>query len=299
MPNFVNSEHCIKELFPEGSSFSFEGKEYKVDLSGKPRPRRGECKTDIYIKGISSDDEVKEIKISIKQKNADFLENKMSLNRAYEIFGKDASDIIKQCAISIEDSFKNDYLICFEPYRKTEEHTIKLGWKFELLNKLSGQKSGVIELSERQKYDVFAGINLSDDKKNSCINNQVIPNSGVADYILEFSNGDNISKEDCLEMLQPIEEYAKSQNIYFACKALNYRYDKNKWDGPRPLAVYINWFIDNEKLNAELVFNSPLEHEGNEIGNNLRLVLNELEIKKFDDLKYKLSPNVKCYPLIK
>lgn len=297
MPDFVNSEHCIEKLFPIGSSFSFEGKEYKVILSGKPRPSRGECKTDIYIKGVTSDDEVKEIKISIKQKNADFLENKMSLNRAYEIFGKDASSIIKQCIVSIEGRFRDDYLICFERYGKTEAHTIKLGWKFELLNKQGGQKSGIIELTESQKYDVFAGINLSDDKKNSCIRNTVIANSGVADYILEFTGDENISKEDCLEIIQPIGEYAKSQNIYFACKALNYRYDKNKWDGPRPLSVYVNWFIDNEKLNARLVFDSPLEHEGNEIGNNLKSLLKKMGIKKFDDLKGKLSPDIKCYPM--
>lgn len=297
MPDFVNSEHCIEKLFPIGSSFSFEGKEYKVILSGKPRPSRGECKTDIYIKGVTLEGEVKEIKISIKQKNADFLENKMSLNRAYEIFGKDASNIIKQCIVSIEGSFKDDYLICFERFGKTEAHTIKLGWKFELLNKLGGQKSGIIKLTEDQKYDVFAGINLSADKKNSRIRNTLIENSGVADYILEFTGREDISKEDCLKMIQPIGEYANSQNIYFACKALNYRYDKNKWDGPRPLSVYVNWFIENEKLNAQLVFDSPLEHEGNEIGNNLKLLLKKLGIKKFDDLKDKLSPDVKCYSI--
>lgn len=296
MPDFVNSEHCIEKLFPIGSRFSFEGKEYEVILSGKPRPSHGECKTDIYIKGVTSDGEVKEIKISIKQKNADFLENKMSLKRAYEILGKDASNIIKQCIVSIEGCFRDDYLICFERNGKTEAHTIKLGWKFELLNKCGGKKSGIIELTESQKYDVFAGINLSDDKKNSCIRNTVIANSGVADYLLEVTSGENISKEDCLEMMQPIGEYANSQNIYFACKALNYRYDKDKWDGPRPLSVYVNWFIDNEKLNGQLVFDSPLEHEGHEIGNNLKLLLKKLQIKEFNDLKGKLSPDVKCYP---
>ena len=43
---------------------------------------------------------------------------------------------------------------------KTGARTMKLGWKFELLNKLSGEKSGILELTEEQKNDVFAGINL-------------------------------------------------------------------------------------------------------------------------------------------
>ena len=100
MPDFINTEHCVEKLFPVGTTFSFEGKKYQVALCGKPRPARGECKTDVYIKGIASDGEAREIKISVKQKNADFLENKMSFDRACEIFGKDASGIIKQCLLS-------------------------------------------------------------------------------------------------------------------------------------------------------------------------------------------------------
>ena len=172
---------------------------------------------------------------------------------------------------------------------------MKLGWKFELLNKLSGEKSGILELTEEQKNDVFAGINLSVDKKNSRVNGQIINDSGVANYILNIDD-DNMTQDTCLRNLQPIEEYVKSQTIYFACKALNYRFDKNKWDGPRPLSVYVDWFVDNGKLNAHLIFDCPLEHEGNEVGKKLKGILKELKIKKFDDLKGVLSPNVKCYP---
>lgn len=74
MPDFINTEHCVEKLFPVGTTFSFEGKKYQVALCGKPRPARGECKTDVYIKGIASDGEAREIKISVKQKNADFYE---------------------------------------------------------------------------------------------------------------------------------------------------------------------------------------------------------------------------------
>ena len=55
MPDFINTEHCVEKLFPVGTTFSFEGKKYQVALCGKPRPARGECKTDVYIKGIASD----------------------------------------------------------------------------------------------------------------------------------------------------------------------------------------------------------------------------------------------------
>ena len=49
MPDFINTEHCVEKLFPVGTTFSFEGKKYQVALCGKPRPARGECKTDVYI----------------------------------------------------------------------------------------------------------------------------------------------------------------------------------------------------------------------------------------------------------
>lgn len=294
MLDFINSEYHIEKLFPAGTTFSFEGKTYQIALCGKPRPSQGECKTDVYVKGVSSDGEVKEIKISVKQKNADFLENKMSFDRACEIFGKDASDIIRQCLLSIQNCFANDYLVYFKECGKTEAHTMKLGWKFELLNKLSGNKSGVLGLTEEQKYDIFSGINLSENKKNSRINGQIVNDSGVANYILNMDES-NITQDTCLKMMQPIEEYAKSQTIYFACKALNYRFDKNKWDGPRPLSVYVDWFVDNGKLDAHLVFDNPLKHHGNEVGEKLKGILRELKIKKFDDLRGVLSPNVKCY----
>lgn len=126
------------------------------------------------------------------------------------------------------------------------------------------------------------------------VNGQIIKNSGVANYILNIDD-ENLTQDTCLKMLQPIEEYAKFQTIYFACKALNYRFDRNKWDGPRPLSVYVDWFVDNGKLDAHLAFDNPLEHNGNEVGEKLRNILNELKIKKFDDLRGVLSPNVKCY----
>ena len=46
--------------------------------------------------------------------------------------------------------------------------------------------------------------------------------------------------------MQPIEHFAKQQDIYFVCKALNYRANKDKWDGDRSLSVYVNWFLDQE-----------------------------------------------------
>lgn len=294
MPDYIESEQYVASLFPLGSVFSINGKGYRVEICGKPQAQKGECKTDVYIRGISNDGDSIELKISVKQPNADFLENKISIKRAREILGEDASQIIKQCTQSISKSLNDDYLVSFSSHGKTRAHTIRLGWKFEFLNKSNGDKSGLIELTEKQKHDIFAGVNLSEDKRNCTVDKHLIMNSGVANYILIFDD-ENMTRDTCLNKLQPVEEYAKSTDIFFACKALNYMFDKRKWDGPRPLSVYVNWYVADGKLNAELIFDDPLAHNGNEVGRNLRMILYRLRIRDFNDLDNILAPDVKCF----
>lgn len=47
----------------------------------------------------------------------------------------------------------------------------------------------------------------------------------------------------------PIKDYVKMHpDIYFACKALNYRTFAEKWDGNRPLSVQVNWSAEQNKF---------------------------------------------------
>ncbi len=98
-------------------------------------------------------------------------------------------------------------------------------------------------------------------------------------------------------LLEPIEEYAIKQNLYFACKAINYRVEKNKWDGDRPLAIYIDWFISDNKLFGELRFENPLSTKANTIGENIKQILKEIKIDKnnFNRIINFLSENIKYY----
>ena len=81
MGDFGAAERRILKFISKGTEFVFNGKGYTVMLSGKPTCHKGEPKTDIYILAESCEDEV-EIKISYKKENADFIENKMSAERA-------------------------------------------------------------------------------------------------------------------------------------------------------------------------------------------------------------------------
>ncbi|MCD8401489.1 hypothetical protein [Tenacibaculum finnmarkense] len=297
MSKHGETERKIISKFEEQSEFTFKNIIYEILEIGKPKPSKGECKTDVYIltKNKSTTTN-KEFKISIKQCDADFLENKISLERALEILGCDAQNIIQKSIISVRQSFEDDYLVYFDKYKRTESKCFKIGWKFEFINKSGGERSGEMKLTDSQKIDVYSGSNLNINKKNSLVNHNIRENSGIANYILEVENTtENLNYY--LDKLIPIEQFAVKQDIYFACKAINYRAIPDKWDGNRPLSVYVKWTLNGSEIKAELIMNNPLAIKANEIGENIREILKELNIKtdNFDELKTYLSKDINIY----
>lgn len=282
MGDFGDAERKILAYMSEGIEFSFQGKKYKVILSGKPTCNKGEPKTDVYILARSTLDET-EIKISYKKENADFIENKISAERAEQLFGNDWAEIIENSTKAISYRFAERMLIYKNKFKRTEKGAITLGWKFELLNKNSGDLSGKMLLTEEQVIDVYAGSNLAEDKRNAMVGGKVIKNSGIANYIL--MDEDINSVQDVIDKMIPIEEYVKRHpDIYFACKALNYRTFDEKWDGDRPLSVQVNWNVEENKLVPELVYDKPLVVKGNEVAGRLLRYMNMLNIKTTDDI---------------
>ena len=213
---------------------------------------------------------------------ADFIENKMSADRAEQLFGEDWVNIIEQSTMAISDRFEERMLIYKNKFKRTEKGAITLGWKFELLNKNSGDLSGKMLLTEEQVIDVYAGSNLV-DKRNAMVSGQVIENSGIADYILMDENVN--SAQDVIDKMVPIKEYVKMHpDIYFACKALNYRTFAGKWDGDRPLSVQVYWNAEDNRLVPELVYDQPLTVKGNEVANRFLHYMKKLNIKTTDDI---------------
>lgn len=105
---------------------------------------------------------------------------------------------------------------------------------------------------------------FTNDKKNAKVCGQVIENSGVANYIL--MDEDVHSAQNVIDKMIPIKEYVKIHpDIYFACKALNYRTFAEKWDGDRPLSVQVFWDAKENKLVPKLVYDKPLMVKGNEV----------------------------------
>lgn len=281
---FSKDENSIRKLFPIGTVFSYDNTAYEVIEVGKPFSEKGEPKTDIYICAVSKNYKKREFKISFKKSNADFLENKISAERAQQLFGDNWSEIIKQSIDKLKPSFQSKKLIYKEKEGHTEKGSITLGWKFELVNKISGALSDEILLVEDQVIDVYAGTNLENEKKNAKVNEKMINDSGIANFIL-IGETDFKNAQEVIDKLISVKDYAKQHpKVYFACKALNYRTLKNKWDGDRPLAVYVEWGISNKKLSHNLVFDKPLEKKGNEVAKKLKTVLETLNITTVDNI---------------
>lgn len=283
MPTFGEAERKIAYLLRIGSVFVYQGENFTIVNSGKPTCMKGEPKTDIYVEAESDNGDFIEIKITYKKENADFIENKTTDVRAQALFGDNWEEIIRQATQSIRDVFEEKKLIYKSAFGRTERGAITLGWKYELLNKPGGGLSDLVELTRDQIIDIYAGTHISRDKRNARVNGVVIPNSGIANYIL-MNDGVETTQE-VIDNLYTIEDYVDMYpTVYFACKALNYRTFRNRYDGNRPLSVYVNWYAENGKLCHDLVFDSPLSVGGDEVADNLIAALNELGIDTTDDI---------------
>lgn len=285
MPLFSDDERSLLNLFQNDKRFHFEGAQYRVIFADKPTCSSGEPKTDVFVRcaDLNTGSE-RDIKISYKKDNADFLENKIKAERAKEIFGVNWCDIISSATKRLEYAFKNRQLIFKSREGRVEEGSITLGWKFEIVNCESGDLSNEIILTDEQKQDVYSGINLDVDKRNSIVNGEIVPNSGVADYIL--MTDELIDIQDVIDNIVSVKNYVQDKKFYFACKALNYRtlHNPPKCDGNRPLAVQVDWSVVDGKLVPSLDFDHPLERKGYEMRDKLKEALDLIGVSNTNQL---------------
>jgi hypothetical protein len=294
MPDFSQTERKILDTLKTSNDFMYQNERYQLLEFDKPTTSSGEPKTDIYILSKKNNGEIFEFKISVKQSNADFLENKISEGRAIELFGTNWQEIIKSLTNSVKNDFTNQKLIYKKAQGKTEEGVFTLGWKFEILNKTAKNRSA--ELPSEILREVLTGENLNSSKKDAFIKKKVVPNSGVANFILPNAENINLTNiNTIMSNILTVDEYINNplNKVYCACKALNYRskYKKNgkmpyspKWDGDRPLCVYIHWFESNSQLYHEFCFDNPLRVKGNQVAENLKKALKNLNINTTDNI---------------
>lgn len=278
-------EQSIIDLFKKEKSFYFKEKKYNVDIVGKPRPScgGGEPKTDVYIKGINSNESI-EIKISVKMKHKnEWQESKVTKERAEAIFGEDWSKIIQQTTLKIKDKFLQRTLLYKEQNGTTKKDSVTMGWRLEITNKPRNLSAKIALSDEEIKDYIYMGTNLSEEKRNCLVDGTLIQNSGVAEYILYIEQEDVTSTKNILDRLIPIKDMTVPPT-YLTFIANNYRMGEDKTDGSRPLAVYVDWKEKGGKIEPTLCFDEPLEQKGKLLVPNVKHIFEKLNVKKPSEL---------------
>ncbi|CAH0291700.1 Modification methylase BspRI [Peribacillus sp. Bi134] len=302
-------EKKILALFnKKNSCFKLRNEIFQIKFSGKPVGSKkkvdgvnpgGEPKTDVFVRGENSKGVIIDLKISVKQLNAQFIENKLSIFRAEAILGSNWRERVLKAIYNLEERFKQKNLIYIDKLRRTEAGAFSLGWIINFMNSGSGELATRFELSRDELLEIYAGYKLPETKKNVAIQvekgNQtsVIKNSGIAEFIVHSDVNAINSIQDVIDNLQHIEEYVdKNPNTYIAFKALNYRTlkdgkarDTPEFDGDRPLGIYVDWGIKEGRLFPQVHLEDPLEYKGNLVANRLKTSLESLGIKSTYDIR--------------
>ncbi len=281
---YREEEAHLRQLFTIGTGFRMNGHLYTVTSSGKPTPNgeHGEPKTDVYISASCPNENPLQIKISFKKQNADLLENKMTGERACQIYGPNWQQYIANSIMPLRDVFEHKCLI----HKIAGPHTLAgaftLGWRCDLQNKGTGRLVVEQTLLHDTIIEIYEGNNLSTGKKNARVSGVVVPGSGSASHILV---GHYETTQAVIEHLQPIPEFADAHpRIFCACKALNYHLATGEYDGNRPLCVYISWRVENGRLIADRVYDTPLSRGGDECADQLIDCLERLNIRNIGDI---------------
>jgi len=261
--DYKELENHIIYICNDKTNIVFKNVEYELSKAGRPIVRgNGECKTDVLIrlyKHADNLDNFVDIKISIKQSNAEFLANKLKPIDAENLFGEDWKNIVIQSVETIKDKFEGKKLTATS---KKNGKRYTLGWRLEVANK-SRVLASKLQIPKQEIIDViYKGKSLSDDKKNAYVFESEVKNSGVADFLLEGNKADFESIEDVLNKIQEMDSL-NVDNVHLIFTASNYFPDKDsKIEGNRYLAVYVDWDVIDNELKSSIVFDQPLKYKG-------------------------------------
>lgn len=257
-------EDHIINTFRNDRVFLYHGKMCEAIEADKPRPQSmgGECKTDVFVRAkIQDTGEEFEIKISVKKTNKEFMGNKLKQKDDESYIGPDWENILIEATTSMRDSFENRTLMYASGHYPIKPNSITVGWKLEIADRARAL-SVPIPLSERRIKDyIYKGINQTSDKKDAVVNGRVVPDSGVADYLLVTCKENIKTANDVIEQMELIDN-VDIGDTYFIFTANNYRTDVKKADGPRALAVRIEWVVDNGKMTPKFHYDHPLQYTG-------------------------------------
>lgn len=270
MKSLQNEENLIK-IFERCPIFWLNGHLYKLlKPYGKPKSQKsgGEPKTDVYLPFLVDDKEKVEIKISLKMKNFNFTENKLSFGRM-RLWGEDTEDVLRSIAASIlkNDHEKIDKSLNNPPRHKRKGNKYLLGYRLDITNKPNAKRSYPLGLTTDQKIEFFTGATMEEEKRNSLVSGVMVENSGVANMYLEMNISGEETPQDILKQLIPLDNkmFYERIELFATIKAVNYFPNSpkgsSKYDGPRPLLIQAKYQYDNgtDNIAKSLIVENPLK----------------------------------------
>lgn len=259
-------EAFILSLFAPGTEVFIGGVSRVVSLSGKPLARRGgECKTDVFV-GFCDDSPP--LKISVKSFGSEFIENKMKLARANQIFGNGWGE-------KFQDTLNELVRIANDNLSPINQNSLTLGYRADLMTAKTRRLSAEIEISTESTLEAYAGRLLPDSKRHAFVNGRQILNSGVAEQILIRSAQELTSAQDVIDSLMPLVDYANTSSLYLCCSAVNYR-TGGKFERSRPLLLTYEYDLDEHgNVTSVLTSSNPLERTSTDAALRLPIELKE------------------------
>ena len=284
--------------------FRFENEEYIVIQNEKPKPNREnipmrptavEGKTDFYILARKiNDNSQREFKISYKKPSFSFVENKVKTHRIPFIYGEDWSQILQTQAESIRDLFNSECLVNFN------NQTIKLGWRYEIEQLdapgIAGRNLSV-NITQNISSQVLWGDGCAEGMRNAFVNDEIVNNSGIPDYILIKDPDDIETIDDVFNDLQDIQEYSNYHDRMRASYiAQNNRWSQtqNKWKtegNSRGFPVWIKWDVQNNLLRGKPVFDEPYAQTSGDVIETLQACFEELNIDYQNGFRFEMLNN--------
>ena len=284
--DFIKSEKKIRKIINNNDEFKFNGNQYQLILCCKPtlEGSGGEVKTDFFIRAKNKlNSEIEEFKISYKQPNWAFMENKVKKEIAEKIYGPNWSSIIQS---QIEDirkketgNFEDAYLFyAFKKKKRIYPGSFTVGWRYEI-EKDSNRKlhANIIEDIAEQ---VYFSKGQHDRYRNALVEGEKIENSGVPNYYLEIDTKDIQDNDDIWNNIIPISHAMKGHVPCASFLAQNYDPINNKQHGgnKRDLGVVVEWYADNKMLKYEIIYDRPLTTDSNSATNRLINALHSLGV---------------------
>lgn len=260
-------ERNIRELFQLGDIVCYNNSQYCVEKVGKPVSQYGggEPKTDLYLYLVSlQNNRDVELKISIKQKNAMFLENKISRQRFINLFGEKSNDIVSQIVQDMSPLLEERPYFFQKKTGRVAAGSYCLGYRLDIMNRKCGTLSDQLSLDSATKEEILTGFHLPKEKKNAVVNGEIVDDSGIANVIYEGSEVP-VSKSYVLDHLCSIKEYAARHDFFYALKAVNYRSIEDKFERGRSLFVYYDYFLNQNKIKGVLNFSNPLSYKSSDV----------------------------------